>query len=121
MHLGRLLLVTLALLAYLGQSLVYAESACQADGNSSTSAPTTVAMNGEHMHHDMAQPNAVSEQGDGCCGGECPCVDEGCHSPIPAIASNNDAQVFTTDTQGQQHRLPIIRAPVYFYKPPILS
>ena len=121
MYLGRLLLVTFALLAYLGQSLVYAEPACQADGNNSTSKLITVIMNGEHMHHDMAQPNAVSEQGDDCCGGQCPCVDDGCHSPIPAIASNNDAQVFTTDTPGQQHRLPIIRTPLYLYKPPIFS
>ena len=121
MSLGKSLLIALALLAYLGQSLAYAGSACEAMDGADTGTQHVAMMDSEHMHHDMAAAPPVAEHSDNCCDTQCQCVGEGCHSPIPAMASTSDAQVFSAVVRSQQQVLRTISTSFYLYKPPILS
>jgi len=121
MSLGRSLLITFALLAYLGQSLAYAGPACDAMGDSDTSMQHTVMTDSEHMHHDMTASPPAAEHNDNCCDTQCQCAGEGCHFPVPAIASSSDAQVLNTVTRRKAQVLRTISTSFYLYKPPILS
>ncbi len=121
MFLGRSLLIALALLAYLGQSLAYAGPACDAMDDFGTGMQHAAMMDSEHMHHDMAAPPPVAEHSDNCCDTQCQCVGEGCHSPVPAIASGSEAQVFSATARSEQQVLRTISTSFYLYKPPILS
>jgi len=119
---GRSLLITFALLAYLGQSLAYAVPACEGMGDADTGAQHSVMADSEHMQHQMATVSqAEVEHGEDCCGSQCQCVEEGCHSPVPAIASSNTAQVISATGLTEQQSLRTISTSFYLYKPPILS
>ena len=127
MSLGRPLLITFALLAYLGQSLAFAQQPCDSMADSSAPAQHVMvmdfeqAMDSEHMHHDMAPQQALAEHGDDCCGSQCQCADQGCHSPIPAVTANNDAPMFRALAHGEPRVRHTISTSFYLYKPPILS
>lgn len=121
MSLGRSLLITFALLAYLGQALAYAGSACEAMDDSDADMQHAVLVDAKHMHHDMDAPRPVVEHDDNCCDNECQCVGESCHSPVPAVASGRDTYVFSAVARREQHVLRTISTSYYLYKPPILS
>ena len=121
MSLGRSLLVTFALLAYLGQALAYAQPACEDAGDSAVAMHHTMVSDSGPMHHDMGADQAPALHGDDCCGAQCQCVGQGCHSPVPAVAANGSAQYFAVASHNEQQSLRTISSPFYFYKPPIFS
>lgn len=126
MSFGRTLFITFALLAYLGQALAFAEPACQGMGDADLRTLQSVEIDTAHMHHDMgadqsATDQAVAGHGDDCCGSQCQCIDEGCHSPIPAVSSTSELPAFGATSHTEQQLLQTISSPFYLYKPPILS
>ena len=121
MSFGRSLLITFALLAYLGQSLAFAGQDCDGMADSTVSAQHDMAMGSEHMHHTMAPEQTQAEHGDDCCGSQCQCSDQGCHSPILAISTNNNALLFSTLAYLEPRAKHTISTSFYLYKPPILS
>ena len=121
MSFGRSLLITFALLAYLGQSLAFAEQVCDGMADSTAPIQQTMAMDSEHMHHDMAPEQVQGEHGDDCCGSQCQCADQGCNSPVPAITLNNNAPLFSALAHFEPRAKRTISTSFYLYKPPILS
>ena len=105
MSLGRSLFIALALLAYLGQSLAYAGPDCDAMNDFDMGMQHAMMTDSEHMHHDMAAPPPMAEHSDNCCDTQCQCVGEGCHSPVPALASSNEAHVFSAVVHSQHGTL----------------
>ena len=127
MSLGRSLFFTFALLAYLGQSLAFAQQACEGMDGSNTAGQHAMMMDSEqaasseHMHHDMAPQQAQAEHSDDCCGSQCQCADQGCHSPIPAVSASNDTPAFAAFAHREPPARHTISTSFYLYKPPILS
>lgn len=109
-----------ALLAYLSQSLVFAESAC--DGTSDFQTAHSMAMDSSgHMQHEMTPQQTVAEYGDNCCGSQCQCSDQGCNSPIPVIVAHSHVSVFGAVAYSDPAAKETFRPSCYLYKPPILS
>ena len=122
MKFGRTLLIMFALLAYLGQSMAFAMPVCDAMGDAGAGAQQpTVMMDSEHMHHEMEPQQAKTQQQGDCCGSQCLCLDQGCHSPVTAISSSNVAAIFSAVGHDELQALGTISNPFYLYKPPILS
>ena len=118
MSLCKSLLLAVAMLAYLGQSLAFAGEACDAMGDTTMSAEHMMPADAEHMHHEMAaQTNHIAD----CCDDQCQCLDQSCQSPVPAITANNDIPIFRAVPIGELRVQQIIRSSFYLYKPPILS
>ena len=118
MSLCKSLLLGVAMLAYLGQSLAFASGACDAMGDTAISAEHMMSVDAEHMHHEMA---AQTEQVADCCDAQCQCLDQSCQSPVPAIAASNNMPIFRAVPIGELRVQQIIRSSFYLYKPPILS
>jgi hypothetical protein len=118
MSLCKSLFLAVAMLAYLGQSLAFAGDACDAMGDTAMSAEHMMPDDAEHMHHEMA---AQTEQVADCCDAQCPCIDQSCQSPVPAIAASNNMPLFRAVPIDELRVQQIIRSSFYLYKPPILS
>ena len=118
MSLCKSLLLVVAVLAYLGQSLAFAGEVCDAMGDAAMSAEHMMPVDAEHMHHEMA---AQKKQAADCCDGQCQCLDQSCQSPVPAIAATSDMLMFSAVLNGDLRVQQTIRPSFYLYKPPILS
>jgi hypothetical protein len=69
----------------------------------------------------MAPQQAQAEHGDDCCGSQCQCSDQGCHSPVPVLNASGDSPLFSAVAQGELCAQHTVRTSSYLYKPPILS
>ncbi len=127
MSIGRSLLITFALLAYLGQLLAFAVPTCESMSDTVAGVQLVQATEAVDSSHsqvsssmELSSPMAEAAGGD-CCESDCQCPGEGCHSPIPAVTSNGDTLVFNAVAHVEQPQLSTINTFSYLYKPPILS